>query len=92
MAVLLLVEDDSVLRSGLMELFAREGYRVIEAGSVREARARLDDSVQGIVMDVGLPDGDGVSLCREWRAQGETRPILFLTAKDEEFDVVRGLD
>jgi len=92
MAVLLLVEDDSVLRSGLMELFAREGYRVIEAGSVREARARLDDSVQGIVMDVGLPDGDGISLCREWRTQGETRPILFLTAKDEEFDVVRGLD
>ena len=92
MAVLLLVEDDSVLRSGLMELFTREGYLVIEAGSVREARARLVDSVQGIVMDVGLPDGDGVSLCREWRAQGETRPILFLTAKDEEFDVVRGLD
>ena len=92
MAVLLLVEDDSVLRTGLMELFTREGYLVIEAGSVREARARLVDSVQGIVMDVGLPDGDGVSLCREWRAQGETRPILFLTAKDEEFDVVRGLD
>ena len=92
MAVLLLVEDDSVLRSGLMELFTREGYRVIEAGSVREARAKLDDSVQGIVMDVGLPDGDGISLCREWRMQGETRPILFLTAKDEEFDVVRGLD
>ena len=92
MAVLLLVEDDSVLLGGLTELFTREGYRVIQAGSVREARAKLDASVQGIVMDVGLPDGDGVSLCREWRAQGETRPILFLTAKDEEFDVVRGLD
>ena len=90
--VLLLIEDDVVLRGGLVELFPREGYRVIEAGSVREARAKLDDSVQGIVMDVGLPDGDGVSLCREWRAQGENRPILFLTAKDEEFDVVRGLD
>ncbi len=90
--VLLLIEDDPVLRGGLAELFTREGYRVIEAGSVREARTKKDDSVQGIVMDVGLPDGDGVSLCREWRAQGETRPILFLTAKDEEFDVVRGLD
>ena len=43
-------------------------------------------------MDVGLPDGDGVALCREWRAMGERRPILFLTAKDEEIDVVRGLD
>ena len=92
MAVLLLVEDDAVLRGGLKELFLREGYGVIEAGSVREARAKLDDTVQGVVMDVGLPDGDGVSLCREWRMQGETRPILFLTAKDEEFDVVRALD
>ncbi len=92
MAVLLLVEDDEVLRLGLCELFAREGYQVVEARTVREAREKLDDSIQGIVMDVGLPDGDGVSLCREWRSQGENRPILFLTAKDEEFDVVRGLD
>ena len=92
MNTLLLVEDDAVLREGLTELFVREGYQVTEAGSVREARARLDDAVQAIVMDVGLPDGDGVALCREWRAMGDTRPILFLTARDEEFDVVRGLD
>ena len=92
MAALLLVEDDDVLRLGLSELFSREGYRVVEAGTVREAREKLDDSIQGIVMDVGLPDGDGISLCREWRTRGENRPILFLTAKDEEFDVVRGLD
>ena len=92
MNTLLLVEDDAVLREGLAELFIREGYRVVEAGSVREARAKLNDAVQAIVMDVGLPDGDGVALCREWRAMGDTRPILFLTARDEEFDVVRGLD
>ena len=90
--VLLLIEDDAVLRDGLKELFAREGYQVAEAASVREARQKKDETVQVIVMDVGLPDGDGVSLCREWRSQGDTRPILFLTAKDEEFDVVRGLD
>lgn len=92
MAVVMLVEDDAVLRGGLSELFTREGYRMIEAGSVREARQKKDDTVQVIVLDVSLPDGDGVSLCREWRGQGENRPILFLTAKDEEFDVVRGLD
>ena len=92
MAVLLLVEDDAVLRDGLTELFTRAGYGVIQAGSAREARRKLEDAVQGIVLDVGLPDGDGVSLCREWRAQGDTRPILFLTARDEEFDVVRALD
>ena len=92
MAVLLLVEDDTVLREGLAELFTREGYQVVEAGSVQEAMSRLNDAIQAIVMDVGLPDGDGVSLCRQWRAMGDTRPILFLTARDEEFDVVRGLD
>lgn len=89
---ILLVEDDAVLRRGLAELFSREGYRVIEASSVREAKGKLNSEVQAVVLDVGLPDGDGVSLCREWREAGEQRPILFLTAKDEELDVVRALD
>lgn len=89
---ILLVEDDAVLRRGLAELFAREGYRVIEAASVREAKDKLNSEVQAVVLDVGLPDGDGVSLCRSWREAGEQRPILFLTAKDEELDVVRALD
>ena len=92
MTTILLVEDDAVLRDGLTELFAREGYQVITAGSLREAREKLNADVQAVVMDVGLPDGDGVSLCREWRESGETRPVLFLTARGEEFDVVRGLD
>ena len=92
MTTLLLVEDDSVLRDGLTEMFTRDGYRVIPASSLREAREQLSEQVQVIVMDVGLPDGDGVSQCREWRAAGEARPILFLTARGEEFDVVRGLD
>ena len=92
MTTILLVEDDATLREGLKELFTRDGYQVITAGSVREARENLTGEVQGMVMDVGLPDGDGVSLCREWRAAGENRPVLFLTARGEEFDVVRGLD
>ena len=89
---ILLVEDDAVLRRGLTELFTREGYRVIEAVSVREAKEKLNSEVRAVVLDVGLPDGDGVSLCRAWREAGEQRPILFLTAKDEELDVVRALD
>ena len=89
---ILLVEDDAVLRRGLAELFAREGYRVIEAASMREAKEKLNSEVQAVVLDVGLPDGDGVTLCRAWREAGEQRPILFLTAKDEELDVVRALD
>lgn len=89
---LLLVEDDNALRSGLTELLTREGYAVTEAASVREARAGLTPAIRLIVLDVALPDGDGVGLCREWRARGVSQPILFLTARGEEWDVVRGLD
>ena len=91
-AHILLVEDDIALREGLTELFAREGYIVKSAASVAEARERLNGSTELVVLDVSLPDGDGVSLCREWRAAGIAQPILFLTAKDEEYDIVRGLD
>ena len=90
--MLLLVEDDPALRDGLTELFVREGYMVTVAANVTEARANISAEVDLIILDVTLPDGNGVSLCQEWRSQGVTTPILFLTAKDEEFDVVRGLD
>ena len=92
MSLILLVEDDSALRSGLTELFTREGYTVIAAACAEAARSNLCSAVDLIVLDITLPDGNGVSLCQEWRSQGVTTPILFLTAKDEEFDVVRGLD
>ena len=91
-ATILLTEDDDVLRAGLTELFTREGYGVVQAANVREAKEKLDGSIDLVVLDVTLPDGDGVSLCGAWREQGVQQPILFLTAKNEEFDVVRGLD
>jgi len=89
---ILLVEDDAALRGGLTELFEREGYEVTAAACAAEAQAKYAPNIDLIVLDVTLPDGDGVSLCRRWRSEGVRQPILFLTAKDEEFDVVRGLD
>ena len=89
---ILLVEDDTALRGALVELLCREGYDVIKASNVRLARSAMNSEVDLIMLDVGLPDGDGVSLCRQWRSEGVETPILFLTAKDEELDVVRGLD
>lgn len=92
MYCILLVEDDTALRTGLTELFTREGYTVMPAANEAEARQILSANINLIVLDVTLPDGNGVTLCREWRNQGIDTPILFLTAKDEEFDVVCGLD
>ena len=89
---ILLVEDDAALRAALEELLHREGYEVTKAANFREARAGLDGSIDLVMLDVGLPDGDGVSLCKLWRSEGVQTPILFLTAKDEELDIVRGLD
>ena len=89
---ILLVEDDTALRGALEELLCREGYEVIKASNVSSARSAINFEVDLIMLDVGLPDGDGVSLCRQWRDEGVQTPILFLTAKDEELDVVRGLD
>ena len=89
---ILLVEDDTALRGALEELLCREGYDVVKASNVRSARECLDATADLVILDVGLPDGDGVELCRSWRSEGVQTPILFLTAKDEEMDVVRGLD
>ena len=89
---ILLVEDDSALRCALEELLSREGYEVILAANAAEARRNMTAGIDLVMLDVGLPDGDGVELCRLWRSAGIQIPILFLTAKDEEMDVVRGLD
>ena len=89
---ILLVEDDTALRGALEELLAREGYEVFKASNVRAALEAMNPEIDLAMLDVGLPDGDGVSLCRQWRNEGKEIPILFLTAKDEELDVVRGLD
>ena len=89
---ILLVEDDAALRSALEELLLREGYEVTKVSNVRSAVEAMNAEIDLAMLDVGLPDGDGVSLCRHWRREGIQTPILFLTAKDEELDVVRGLD
>ena len=89
---ILLVEDDLPLRGALEELLCREGYAVVQASGVRTAGEALSAGIDLVILDVTLPDGDGVSLCRRWRGEGVQTPILFLTAKDEELDVVRGLD
>ena len=89
---ILLVEDDSALRSALEELLTREGYDVVKTSNVHSAKGAMRSDIDLVMLDVGLPDGDGISLCKQWRSEGVQTPILFLTAKDEELDVVRGLD
>ena len=90
---ILLVEDDSYLSQGLTELLERNGYVVTATGRLLTAQEYLRSvRFDLLIFDVTLPDGDGVSLCQQLRQDGLATPILFLTARDEEYDIVRGLD
>ncbi len=90
---ILIVEDDMFLREGLFELLTKEKYESVCAKNCNEARAMLKDDVFDLViLDVMLPDGNGLELCAHIRCTGASVPILFLTACDEEFQIVRGLD
>lgn len=92
-AKIMLIEDDAYLREGLCELLEKEGYMVESACNCSEGRNIFNKSVFNLViLDVMLPDGNGLELCTEIRNQGNDVPILFLTACDEEFQIVRGLD
>ena len=89
----LLVDDDAMLRSSLAEQLEQEdGFSPVEAGSCAEARRLAHEGLyEFMILDVGLPDGDGRALCRQFRSEGITCPIILLTAKDSDSDIVEGL-
>ena len=93
MSNILLVEDDAFLRDGLKEMLEKEDYAVDVAPCIADAKEALSSAIYSlIILDVMLPDGDGFSFCAELRTGGNNIPILFLTACDDEIQIVRGLD
>lgn len=92
-ATILVIEDDPAMIAGLKDNLEIEGYRLLTANSVRQGReAALQGKPDLILLDVMLPDGDGVSLCRDLRAHGLQQPIIMLTARGEETDKVQGFE
>lgn len=88
---ILLVEDDRSLREDLSKVLIREGYGCDACESIGSARLYTGREYGLYILDVLLPDGDGVSFCRELRTKGNA-PVLFLTACDDETHTVNGLD
>lgn len=90
---ILVVEDDKSLRSSLTLSLKAEGYQPIEAASVAFALQQIDVSKPDlIILDLGLPDADGMDLIARLRSAGDLTPVIVLTARDHETSKVQALD
>jgi DNA-binding response OmpR family regulator len=88
----LLVEDEENLASLVRAYLEQEGYRVVWAGSGADALHTLEtEPVRLVVLDLNLPDLDGLDVCKQIRARWSV-PVVMLTARDEEADRLAGLD
>ncbi|MDQ2895960.1 MAG: response regulator transcription factor [Actinomycetota bacterium] len=90
---LLVVDDDHGLREVLRRALTLFGYEVVLAGTGVQALSEISDSApDAVVLDVGLPDVDGLEVCRRLRREGNRLPVLMLTAREAITDRLGGLD
>lgn len=90
---ILLLEDDGSLIDGLCYSLKKNGFLVDAAQTAAEAYKYLQSSSYDLLLlDITLPDGNGFDVCEWVRGQGSQVPVIFLTALDEEVNIIRGLD
>ncbi len=86
---ILIVEDDKTLNNGIALSLSSDD--ILQAFCIEEAGKLLDNSIDLIILDINLPDGNGLDFCRKIRETSKV-PIIFLTANDMEIDIVTGLE
>ena len=92
MSNVLLLEDDLSLINGLSFAFKKQGFELVVARTLKEADSLwVDGKYDLLVLDVSLPDGTGFEVCKKVRQVSKV-PIIFLTAADEEMNIIMGLD
>ena len=92
MVKLLIVEDDKAIVKSISEFLTGEGFMVDAAGGQREAIEKLETQQYDLaLLDLSLADGNGYSVCSYIKSNGDM-PVIFLTATDDEYSVVAGLD
>ncbi len=90
----LVLEDDSTIGYGIKYSLNQEGFEVLLCTDCKTAIERLDsgaDNIDFAILDLTLPDGNGYDICKRIKSQADI-PVIFLTACDEEVNVVMGLD
>jgi DNA-binding response OmpR family regulator len=89
---ILIVEDDPAIRRGVVCSLRFNGYEPLEAGDAAEGLARaLEGSLDLVLLDLNLPDGDGLEILHQVRRQASSLPVIILTARGDEGDRVKGL-
>lgn len=89
---ILLIEDDESLNMGISFKLRKEGMNVFSAKNLEDSKKIFySEHIELIILDIGLPDGSGFDFCNEVRKDSNVL-IIFLTARDEEIDIVTGLD
>lgn len=89
---LLIIEDDAIIATGLEYSLMQEGFQVTIRGTVKEAFEEIEKKSYGLyLLDLSLPDGTGYEICKRVKEK-EDAPVIFLTAVDDEGNVVMGLD
>lgn len=90
---ILIIEDDVSILSGLKDVLTFKSYEVLTAEDGETGfAAAVEEKPDLIILDIMIPKMDGFTLCQKLRAQGNSTPVLMLTAKGEEPDKIRGLD
>src|SRR6202161_2501896 len=90
---ILVVDDDPAVRRSIDRALRLEGYDVVTVPSGGEALEALAQAPpDALILDLGLPDLDGLTVCRRMRSAGDDTPVLMLTARDAVDDRVQGLD
>lgn len=90
---MLIVEDDYSLELGLRLLFRKDGYETVFANTMKSAAETLrSGSFDAVVLDVQLPDGEGYQLIERMKRSQPGIPVLFLTARDDDLDLIKGFE
>ena len=89
---ILLLEDDKAIGMGLEYSLEKEEYKVTHVETVKDAIAKIENETFSLcILDINLPDGNGYEVCKKIKEKGDT-PVLFLTAYDDEVNVIMGLE
>ena len=93
MQQILIVEDDTTLNQGLCKALADENRKTVSCENIADAKAQLAlGTVSLVLLDINLPDGNGIEFLREVKAENGTLPVILVSANDTDADIVAGLE